>query len=93
MSQVSGDQLVREAEGVDSPVKLVEGGPELGVGWSIGGDDLSQAGAEEAGVGAGEEERGAASVRGEPVAVGAWEPLNQTVKAEPAEVVGHPARG
>src|SRR6266545_3022854 len=65
MSQVSGDQRVGEAEGVDGAVKLVEGRPEFGVGCSVGGDDLSQAGAEEAGEGAGEEEGGAEAGRGE----------------------------
>src|SRR6266545_2869682 len=93
MSQVSGDQRVGEAEGVDGAVKLVEGRPEFGVGCSVGGDDLSQAGAEEAGEGAGEEEGGAEAVRSELVAVGPWEPLDQAVEAQPAEVVGHPARG
>ena len=93
MRQVSGDQLVDGAMVVDGAVELVEGGAEPGGGWDGGGDDLGQAGAEEAGVGASEEERGAASVRGELVAVGPWEPLDQAVEAESAEVVGHPARG
>ena len=47
MGQVSGNQLVGEAEGVDGAVKLVEGGTELGGGWDVGGDDLGQAGTEE----------------------------------------------
>ena len=93
MSQVSGNQPVEAAVVFDGLVKVVKGGPELGVGWSVDGDDLSQAGAEEAGVGAGEEEGGVESVPGEAVAVGVWEALDQPVEAEPAEVVGHSARG
>ena len=65
---------------IDGAVKLVEGGPELGVGWGGSGHDLSEAGTEEAGVGAGEEEGGAATIRGEVVAVGVWEPLDQAVE-------------
>src|SRR5258707_12731565 len=93
MGQVSGDQVVGEAEGVDGAVQLVEGGAELGGGWSVGRDDLGQARAEEAGVGAGEEERSMEAVRGEAVAMGAWEPLDQAMQTKASEVVGHPAWG
>ncbi len=78
---------------VDGPVQLVEGRAEPGVGWGGSRDDLGQTGAEEAGVGAGEEEGATEAVPGEAVAVGVREALDQAVEAEPAEVVGHPARG
>src|SRR5690242_354318 len=93
MSQVSGDEGVGEAPVVDRLVEVVECGSEPGGGRGGVRHDLGQAWAEEAGVGPGEEERGAESVPGETVAVGARDPLDQAMQAETAQVVGHPARG
>ena len=62
MSQVSGNQPVADAVVFDGAVDVVEGSPERGGGRGVGGDELGQAGAEEAGIGAGEEECGAESL-------------------------------
>lgn len=78
---------------VNGDVEFIEGWSDGRVArWSIR-EDGSEARAEDARGGSGEEEGGAQAGRRDAVPVGAREPLDEAVHAQAPEVVCHAARG
>src|SRR5207247_11407704 len=78
---------------VDGSIQPVEVGTQRGVAGPAGGQDRAQAGTEDAGVDAREEEDGAETSGGEPVVMAAGDAPDEAVQAQASEVVGHPAGG
>ena len=93
MSQVLGDEFLFLAAVVDLCLKMIKGSPESGISGWAGRHNLSEFGAEQPCICACEEQGNAQSSGGQLVAMTVWDPLNETVQTESAQVVGHPAHG
>ena len=83
MSQVSRDQPVVPGDAVDRVVEAVELSAQRCLRVVLG-EQLGQAGSDQPGMDAGEEDRYPQAVVGDGVAVGAGEAFDQSVQAEPS---------
>ncbi len=86
-SRWSGGESAVVDDAVDSLLVCGRGGAQL-AGRVDGLGELRQGGREHAGVQAGEDHGGVQAGAGDAVAVGAGDPLDQVMAAEPAQVVG-----
>ncbi len=65
----------------------------MGVLGGSSGHDARQTGTQDAGIDAREEQGGAQPLVGDAITLGVGDALNQSVQAQAAQVVGHPAGG
>jgi hypothetical protein len=93
MSQVLGDEFLLLAAVVDLFLETIKGGSKRGISGRAGRHDLGEFGTEQPRICACEEQGNAQSCGGQIVAMAVWDPLNETVQTESAQVVGHPAHG
>ena len=93
MSQVLGDEFLLLAAVFDLFLETIKGGSKSGVSRRAGRHDLGEFGTEQPRICACEEQGNAESCRGQIVAMAVWDPLNETVQTESAQVVGHSAHG
>lgn len=76
---------------MDRELELFQWATEARVGGRSVIAELGQAGADQAGVGAGEEQGGPKAKPGDPVTVAPRDALDEPAEAEPAELVAEPA--
>src|SRR5579875_1863718 len=89
MSQILGRELGGRDARFNLLLKLVKAAAERAVRCGHGRQHWGQAGTENAVVSAREEERGPQAEFGNPVAVGTRNALDQAVKMEPSQLIGH----
>src|SRR5690349_13995711 len=93
MSQVSGGNFCILNPLFDHSINLVEAVAQCGVIQNVDGDDLGKAGSQDSVICASTKQGGAPAQPRHFVTVGPWNPLDQAVQTQPAQVVCDLARG
>lgn len=93
MSQVLGGQFCLVRPSFDFQFESIEAASKSCIGSGKLAERAGDAGAKDAGIGAGEEPAGAHSEAGQAIAMATGDTLDDAVKAKAAELIGHPALG
>ena len=89
MGQVSGSQVSLRNPILHSQLELIKTETKHVIHGRCLWDDMRQAGTEQPGIGAGEEERHAPTEFGHLVAMSLRDPCDQAMQAQPSQVIGH----